>query len=342
MNTWIPKNLRNQSNRMHSKSVFGLIAVLMLFQLACSSRPEGVMSRKEMRLFLVDYHLLEGVLTAQRIVEEDVKDNYYQALFEKHGITKADFDSSLVYYTKSPKTFERIYVRVTHDLDEIKADVTTGKYFPVLPDSIRLKPELKNIWSLDTAFHVNGDSSKQKLFFTIKNKNLLSKDVYYLSFKIRAFPHDSIQSGYTSFRVHYADGETDSLYHEILNDSILKRYKYTFVAKRNFKIDSLSGVFYKNLQEADSFRVYVDSIVLKRKYIPSLQDSIKLQLDTVPARQDSIAVATDTLIVHPDSVTSKKDTLSKRKDSINTKEGFNIKSDSVPKKRKQVPLKRAV
>lgn len=310
MNNWIPKNLRTLPNKMLNKSVFWLLGILVLFQLACSSRSEGVMSRREMRSFLVDYHLLEGVLSAQGIVEEDVKDNYYHALFEKYGITKADFDSSLVYYTKNPKVFERIYNGVTNDLDEIKADVISGKYFPVLPDSIRLKPEIKEIWSLDSAFHAIGDSSRSKLFFTVKNKNLLSKDVYYFSFRMRAFPHDSILSGYTIFRVHYADGQTDSLCHEVLNDSIFRRYKYTLIAKRNFKIDSLSGVFYENLQDVDSFCVYVDSVVLKRKYVPALQDSIKLQLDTVPAKQDSIVTAADSVSMYQDSIKVKKDTLS--------------------------------
>ena len=344
MNNWIPKNLRNLPNRKFNKSVLWLLGILALFQLGCSSRPDGVMSRREMRSFLVDYHLLEGVFLAQRIVEEAEKDNYYHALFEKHGITKADFDSSLVYYTRNPKVFERIYNGVTNDLDEIKADVSSGKYFPVLPDSVRLKPEIKDIWSLDSAFYAIGDSSESKLYFTIKNKDLLSKDVYYFAFRMRAFPHDSIQSGYTTFRVHYADGQMDSLYHEVLNDSVFRRYKYTLIAKRNFKIDSLSGVFYENHQEADSFCVYVDSVILKRKYIPALQDSIKLQLDTVPVKQDSITMAADsTSSIHKDSTGIEKDTLLLIKDSVKTsKEELKVKPDTIRSKRRRLQLRPAV
>jgi hypothetical protein len=343
MNNWIPKNLRNLPNKRLSKSVFWLLGILALFQLGCSSRPDGVMSRREMRSFLVDYYLLEGVLSAQRIMEEAEKDNYYHALFEKHGITKADFDSSLVYYTRNPKVFERIYNGVTNDLDEIKADVSSGKYFPVLPDSIRLKPEIKEIWSLDSIFYAIGDSSKSKLYFTVKNRDLLSKDVYYFSFRMRAFPHDSVQSGYTTFRVHYADGQMDSLRHKVLNDSIFRRYKYTLIAKRNFKIDSLSGVFYENLQEADSFCVYVDSVILKRKYVSALQDSIKLQLDTVPAKQDSIAGATDSVLTHQDSIRIQKDTLSPAKDSIKTtKEELKAKPDTIQPRRRGLQLRPAV
>ncbi len=343
MNNWIPKNLRNLPNRKFNKSVLWLLGILALFQLGCSSRPDGVMSRREMRSFLVDYYLLEGVLSAQRIMEEAEKDNYYHALFEKHGITKADFDSSLVYYTRNPKVFERIYNGVTNDLDEIKADVSSGKYFPVLPDSIRLKPEIKEIWSLDSIFYAIGDSSKSKLYFTVKNRDLLSKDVYYFSFRMRAFPHDSVQSGYTTFRVHYADGQMDSLRHKVLNDSIFRRYKYTLIAKRNFKIDSLSGVFYENLQEADSFCVYVDSVILKRKYVSALQDSIKLQLDTVPAKQDSIAGATDSVLTHQDSIRIQKDTLSPAKDSIKTtKEELKAKPDTIQPRRRGLQLRPAV
>ena len=148
---------------------------------------------------------------------------------------------------------------------------------------------------------------------------MLSKDVYYFAFRMRAFPHDSIQSGYTTFRVHYADGQMDSLYHEVLNDSVFRRYKYTLIAKRNFKIDSLSGVFYENHQEADSFCVYVDSVILKRKYIPALQDSIKLQLDTVPVKQDSITMTADSVSTYQDSIKTSKEELKVKPDTIRSK-----------------------
>lgn len=261
----------------------------MLFQFACNNRPDDVMSRREMRSFLTDLHLLEGVFSSKPPQLDRERAYYYNALFQKHGITKAEFDSSLVYYTKNPKAFERIYSGVNMDLEALKADVAGGKYFPVLPDSIRLKPELTNIWSLDTTFNYPADSAKQKLHFALSNRKLLSKDIYDFSFRMRAVSRDSLHMGYTAFRIHYADGGVDSLWHEVACDSLLRRYKFKFRAARNYSIDSLSGVFYRAQREFDTAKVYVDSIVLFRKYVPALQDSIQLQLDTVSLQLDTLS-----------------------------------------------------
>jgi hypothetical protein len=285
---------------MRSKLTKWLLCCIMLFQFAaCSTRPDDVMSRKEMRSFLTDLHLLEGVFSSNPPAHDRERAYYYNALFEKHGITKAEFDSSLVYYTKNPKVFERIYARVNNNLEALKADVAGGKYFPVLPDSIRLKPEFTNIWSLDTTFTYPADSAKNKLHFSIANRKLLTKDIYDFSFRMRAVPRDSLQMGYTAFRIHYADGQVDSLWHEVVCDSLLRRYKFRFRAVRNYKIDSLSGVFYAGLLATDTFKIKIDSISLHRKYVPVYQDSLLLQLDTVPKptlNPDSLLLEVDTLI----------------------------------------------
>ncbi|MDD2284493.1 MAG: DUF4296 domain-containing protein [Paludibacter sp.] len=269
---------------MLKKGTNCLLFCILLFQFACSNRPDEVMSRREMRSFLTDLHLLEGVFSSNGTIDEREKAYYYNALFLKHGITKAEFDSSLAYYTKNPKMFERIYTDVNKDLEKLDLDVADGKYFPVLPDSIRLKPEQANIWNLDTTFSFPKDSTRHNLYFSIKNTELLTKDIYSFSFRMRAFPHDSLDAGYSVFRIHYANGQVDSLWHEVLNDSVLRRYKFRCKAARNFKIDSLSGVFYTNPNGPDTYRINIDSVVLFRRYVPAFQDSLRLQLDSLPPK----------------------------------------------------------
>lgn len=267
---------------MLKKAIKWLFCCVVLLQFACSNRPDDVLSKSEMKSFLTDLHLLEGVFSSDVTISEDDKILYYQALFQKHGISKAQFDSSLVYYTRNPKVFERIYTGVNKNLEGLRAEVEAGKYTPVLPDSIRLKPLEINIWNRDTAFTYPDDSTKNQSGFSLVNSGLLTKDIYSFSFRMRALPHDSVKSGYTSFRIHYADGNVDSLWHAVKNDSVLRRYKFRFKAARNIKIDSLSGVFYASPTRQDTISLVVDSIMLFRKYIPAMQDSLRMKLDTIP------------------------------------------------------------
>lgn len=288
------------------KNTFLYCVVVILS--ACGNRPDGVMTRREMQAFLIDLHLTEGVLMSESSLSENEKASYYQALFQKHGISKAEFDSSLVYYTKNPKMFERIYAKVTKHIENVKADVEAGKYLPEIPDSIRLKPAEVNIWQTVTSFTFPEDTLPLNLRFGLANDYLQTKDVYRFSFRMRTFPHDSVKSGYTVFRIHYAGGRTDTLFRQVLNDSVLRRYRFTFTAFRNFKIDSLSGVFFAGEHDADTVRTYVDSISLIRKYIPAIQDSLRLQLDTVfrfNLKPDTTLCSGEEFREYPGSLTEK-------------------------------------
>ncbi len=259
--------------------------VLIVFLSACGVDTDERMSQREMRKFLTDLHLLEGIIMNDPALSNDerLEVYYYNALFTKHGITKAVFDSSLVFYTKQPKRFERIYAGVIRSLEKLQDDVVAGKYERVLADSIRFQTfQYELPLQLYTSYTFVPDSPRTKLPFSIKNVALMSRDMYHLKFRLRREPSDSSSGGYAALRIHYADGKVDTLSYPTRNDSILRRYHFRFKAHRNFQVDSLSGVLLGTKQVKGKFRVYLDSISLQREYIPFLQDSLRNNLDTVP------------------------------------------------------------
>ena len=86
-------------------------------------RPKGILSSREMRSLLVDLHKTDGLLqiSGGRIMENEVKDLYYAQVLEKHGVTQAQFDSSLVWYTAHPQFFNKIYPKVLKELEAEEA-----------------------------------------------------------------------------------------------------------------------------------------------------------------------------------------------------------------------------
>lgn len=285
---------------------FFLFSVLFLFFISsCSKRPDGVLSQRKMKAVLTDMHVLDGVFEAKGMQGNERETvYYYNALLQKYGITKADFDSSLVYYTKNPKRFERIYVGVMENIEGIETDIKSGKFHPLLPDSSLLKPIFYDIWNKPVSYAFTPDSARQHLYFSIQDKALLTRDIYHLSFLLRLAPQDSSKNTYAALRIHYADGSVDSLSHTTVNDSILRRYRFRFRASRNIRIDSLSGVLLGSSDYAGKFGAVIDSISLKREYLPGAQDSLRLHLDSVRMRIDSIGA-------HKDSVRIRKDTVSR-------------------------------
>ncbi len=96
-----------------------LILYFLLFTLS-GCRPKGILHSWEMRDIMVDLHKTDALLqvTGLQFGHDDVTEIYYAEVLEKHGVTQAQFDSSLVWYTAHPQLFDKIYPKVLAKLDE--------------------------------------------------------------------------------------------------------------------------------------------------------------------------------------------------------------------------------
>ena len=79
-----------------------------------------------MRNVLYDLHRADGAIqTAGYNYSHDQEvAGYYKNILDKHGITQAQFDTSLVWYTNNPQIFNKIYPKVVARLE---ADFETEK-----------------------------------------------------------------------------------------------------------------------------------------------------------------------------------------------------------------------
>ena len=85
--------------------------------IAC--RPRDVLSNHEMRDVLYDLHRADGAIqvAGYNYSHDQEVAAYYKQILDKHGITQAQFDSSLVWYTDNPQIFNKIYPKVLERLE---------------------------------------------------------------------------------------------------------------------------------------------------------------------------------------------------------------------------------
>ena len=76
-------------------------------------RPRGILSESKMENIMVDYHLAQGMAETAEGDVEAARYKYIQAVFRKHHVTEATFDSSLVYYFENSEKFYEIYKNVS-------------------------------------------------------------------------------------------------------------------------------------------------------------------------------------------------------------------------------------
>lgn len=124
---------------LHSLLRKGAVACVLLLALA-GCRPRGVLSSREMRDVLYDLHRADGALqvAGYNYSHDEELSACYKSVLDKHGITQARFDSSLVWYTDNPQIFNKIYPKVVARLE---ADLATEQALrDGMPQQVALTP----------------------------------------------------------------------------------------------------------------------------------------------------------------------------------------------------------
>jgi len=87
---------------------------------------DGIIHRDTMVVVLADVEIAESALREMQNVGKEtgeLKEAYYHSIFRKHGISKEQFDSSLLYYRKDPSVMDKIYEDVITRLSKMESEV---------------------------------------------------------------------------------------------------------------------------------------------------------------------------------------------------------------------------
>jgi len=256
-------------------SQFALIVGLLLVLASCSNRPKGVLNQEDMANILTDMHKLDGALVERGIMfsNDSTKMKYYNFVFAKYNISKANFDSSLVWYTKNPQEFNNIYNKFLLNLSLQEKEVKSGKYHFI--DSVELAKVKSEIWKKRTKYALTKDSTRTRLEFEVVDPSLLYGDVFILHFLLRIAPEDSCTKQHIALRLNYQNGKVDSAFAVAHHDSLLRRYTIKLPATRKLKIKSISGELLGSKIYKGKLHATLDSISLIRKFNPIHQDSLR-------------------------------------------------------------------
>ena len=270
-----------------SLNIFSVLLMVLLVAMSCSRRPDDVLSRNKMEEVLTDLHKLDGVLLVKGFGYSGDRQNvyYYNQLLAKHGVTQAQFDSSLVYYTRKPKIFQKIYLNVIDNVTAFDQEVKDRKFHPI--DSAALKRSTTDLWTADRTFDIKVDSMLAKAKFSIAPA-VWWKDLFALKFRVRLLPNDSASGHHAVMRIHYADSFVDSVFTVLRPDSVLRRYQLVLRARHAFKIDSITGTLVSANKHTQPIKAIIDSVSLVRTFNALVQDSISNHIMQLQHIKDSI------------------------------------------------------
>jgi hypothetical protein len=143
----------------HYKLLFFLLTILIIIGGCADDSEKNIIPRKELIPVLVDIHLMDAMLSdieyREQIIQSDTAD-YYKAVIRQHGYSKAQFDSSISYYSQDLKKFDKIYQEVLVRLSKLETEAQ---------EKIREKREEKEKLNeqTDSTREATGESDQPKV-----------------------------------------------------------------------------------------------------------------------------------------------------------------------------------
>jgi hypothetical protein len=105
------------------------ILVMCALLVSCHhSFKRNIISENKFVDLLVDIHLADAIASEKGYIDQTYQidsASLYGSVFRKHRVTKAEFDSTMVYYSSRPDDFQKVYNRVTAELKERQEKINT-------------------------------------------------------------------------------------------------------------------------------------------------------------------------------------------------------------------------
>lgn len=112
---------------MNKQISFLFLIIFLISGVGCDKNEKNnVIPKDEFADILVDIHLMDGITyqadLRSSLLQNDTTIDYYDAVLKSHNYSRAQFDTSLVYYSKNIREFDKIYQEVLSTLNKMEAE----------------------------------------------------------------------------------------------------------------------------------------------------------------------------------------------------------------------------
>lgn len=280
-----------------------LVILLCMLFVACKPRtPKGVLSQAKMEEILYDYHLAQSAAEQGGDDRDKLRYKYAESVFLKHGITRAEFDSSMVWYSAHSDLLFKIYKNLNSRLESEAKGLGVGVSDTEMYANISEIGDTANIWSGSKILFLENNCLHNYVSINMTaDSTFLPGDTYLLSFNSNFLNGDHDQA-FVFLTVIYKDGTVNSI-----NSPMSASYSVKLnLPKRSEYVDAETdkiniSFFYplrKNNDDASLF--YITNPALLRIHThPEPKDTVStdtLSMDTISADSlvnDSVTVRAD-------------------------------------------------
>ena len=291
---------------------------LCALMVSCENEvPKGIVPESKMENILYDYHRATAMADAGGGDASERRYVLVQKVFEKHHVSEADFDSSMVYYSgnavKLQKMYEHIDARLKRELAEVGADLNTDVFANLSEDGDTAQVwAKKNLW-------LRTEVGENIVTVSLQPDSTYQLgDTYLMRFKSRFINKERRRDAFAMFT---ARVDNDSVVSEVSRISGDMESTLTISEcelTKNHNLKQLTATLYLSYGSPEQMSMWMVSKpqIIRFHHPQPMADSIATDSTLLPT--DSLALGPDSLSLKLDSLGL--DTLSEEEDHLTTDE----------------------
>lgn len=268
-----------------------LLALLMSAALfvSCEKRPDDVVSRGKMEEILYDYHKAQAMLSHMGDNEENITgEELINAVFEKHGITEAQFDSSLVWYNTHSEDLKKIYDNLVEKYTEENEALALQLGSHELSATLSAEGDTTSLWNGSKVMVLRNNRMQNTEQFLVKADTSFHAHDKFIFFAnviiLKENRHSDSNSLTVSLSIVSSEGKTFS---QVNKTSSNNTVQLEISKADNTSIKEISGFIHYQGAEGERSLCMVDYIQLIRMHI---DDEEEEETDSIATESDSLGI----------------------------------------------------
>lgn len=232
-------------------------AVMAVLTLSCSKTPDGVLAREDMAMLMADVHTGEGVVEMNRndYESDSARMALRMAIYERHGVTAEQVDSSLAWYGRNLSEYMAMYDRTIEILEQRLTE--TGNR--VAAEAMSIAGDSVDVWAYPRYLTFSSLSPTRLVTFGLAaDDNWEKGDTY--TWRGKFF--NTSGNGYWTIAAEYSDGTMEFLRYPIATDNW---QEIRFITDSTRTARRIYGMLYGDGRDGGTMRV--DSLELVRKRV---------------------------------------------------------------------------
>lgn len=261
----------------------GFLGALIGALAACDvERPDTVLSDSVMENVLYDYHIAKALGEQKERGENYKRVLYVDYVYQKHGITKAQFDSSMVWFSRHPDVLGEVYRKVTERLRAEEANIEWLVAMREHKPLTSLAGDSVDLWAWQPVYQLSGMPMDNRLTFSFpSDSNFKARDTLRWSVHFTfagSGARDSLHAPVMALQMRFAN---DSVIGDFVQVREEGRRILTLTGDTLGDIKEVSGFVYYPRQ--DSVRPLVLDCISLTRYHAHGADSLALTQDSLEA-----------------------------------------------------------